>query len=256
MNRFPSVFLSHGSPMLAVTPGPAHTFLRQWSATWSQPRAILCISAHWETLHPTVTTSPQPATIHDFGGFARLLYEIQYLAPGDPGLAQEVVALLQMSGFAGFTHSQRGLDHGAWVPLRLMYPEAQVPVVQLSIQTALGPQHHLALGQALAPLRETGVLLLASGSLTHNLAHIHPDPLAVPQDWVLEFDHWLAKALVEGRTEDLLDYRRRAPFAAVNHPTEEHLLPLFVALGAGGSPVLLHSSYSHSSLSMGAWAFS
>jgi 4,5-DOPA dioxygenase extradiol len=256
MNRFPALFVSHGSPMLAVEPGLAADFLRSLGGRLERPKAILVVSAHWETAEPTVSTAEHPATIHDFGGFPKALYQLLYPALGAPELADTVVQLLTKANLTVRTDPARGLDHGAWVPLRLIYPDADIPVAQLSIQPHLGPAHHLKVGEALAPLVDQGMLILASGSATHNLGALRAQEgkTALPV-WVNEFDCWLKENLQKGDVEALLDYRSRAPYAHRNHPSEEHLLPLFVALGAGKEAHLLHSSYTYGVLSMAVYNF-
>lgn len=256
----PSLFISHGAPSLPLDDVPARDFLRGLGARLGErPRAILAVSAHWETVGPTVSAPVANEMIHDFGGFARELYELTYPAPTAPVLAERVEGLLSAAGLGCEVDGRRGLDHGAWVPLVLMYPDADIPVAQLSVQSHLGPGHHLELGRALVPLREEGVLILASGSFTHDLSEFRPSRTTVPTgepDWVSEFADWMDQALVEGRTCDLIGYRSRAPHAARNHPTDEHLLPLFVALGASeGSARRLHTSVTHDVLRMDAYAF-
>lgn len=234
MNTLPALFVSHGSPMLALDAGQTGAAWQQRFANLPRPKAILVLSAHWLTPAPLLSAAPQPETIHDFGGFPRELYTIRYPAPGAPALASEVAALLNAAGFAARTDPERGLDHGAWVPLRLMVPAADIPVLQLSLQPQFGPEYHYRLGQALAPLRAQGVLLLGSGSLTHNLFEVQwnagDDESAVP-DYVYAFQHWIHEKLLAGDTAAVLDYRQQAPSAVRAHPTEEHLLPLFVMLG-------------------------
>ncbi len=241
--KLPSLFLSHGSPMLALDEdNPAHPFLQKLGAALPRPTAILVVSAHWETPAPRLTGAQHPGTIHDFYGFPEPLYALRYPASGDAALAGEIAQLLQP---AAAVDSQRGLDHGTWVPLMLMYPQADIPVLQLSLQTRLGPAHHLRIGEALAPLRERGILIIGSGGATHNLReYFHPsgDYTAYAQ-----FSDWLHGALTRGEREALLDYRQRAPEAVRNHPTEEHFLPLFVALGAGGAKARrLHHGFDRS----------
>jgi len=253
------IFVSHGAPTLPFEDVPARDFLRSLGVRIARPKAILMISAHWETQVPTVNAVTSNATIHDFHGFPAPLYQLAYPAPGSAELAARVVELLGENGLAARTDSARGLDHGAWVPLMLAYPQADIPVVQLSVQSQLGPGHHLELGRALAPLADEGVLIIASGSLTHNLSELRD---AYPQgepDWVRDFADWMDTALAAGRTCDLLAYRRLAPHAARNHPTEEHILPLFVALGAAGigaSAHQLHRSVTYNILRMDAFVFS
>jgi 4,5-DOPA dioxygenase extradiol len=258
MTTFPSLFLSHGSPMLALSDVPARDFLAGLGDELGRPEAILVASAHWETPAPLVSSVARNETIHDFYGFPPELYRLAYPAPGAPALAERAAARLKEAGLAAGLDRSRGLDHGAWVPLLLMYPAADIPVAQISIQTPRGPAHHIALGRALAPLREEGVLVIGSGSYTHNLGELRRgDPGEAEPSWVTRFADWFDRALVEQRTDDLVDYRGRAPEAARNHPTEEHLLPVFVALGAGdgGAARRLHSSATYGTLRMDAYAF-
>ncbi|MEW5707856.1 MAG: class III extradiol ring-cleavage dioxygenase [Pseudomonadota bacterium] len=256
MKRQPVLFVSHGAPTLPLEPTAARDFLRTLGRELERPRAVLAVSAHWATVIPHVTGAYNPSTIHDFWGFPHELYAFKYPAPGAPELAQRAVEALEAEGFEAAIDAERGLDHGAWVPLLIMFPQADVPVVQLSIQPHLGPRHHLHLGEALAPLREEGILVLASGSATHNLYEFGRYALdAAPPAWVAEFSDWLARHVEAGDTETLLAYRRQGPQAAHNHPTEEHLLPLFVALGAGGRGERVHRSFAHGILAMDVYRF-
>jgi 4,5-DOPA dioxygenase extradiol len=256
---FPTLFLSHGSPMLALTDSPARDFLRGLGRQLGEPSAIIVASAHWETRVPVFGSAAVNTTIHDFSGFPPALYELRYEPPGAPALAREAVTILTDANRQAALNSTRGLDHGAWVPLLLMYPEASIPVLQVSIQPLEDPAHHLRLGRMLAPLREQNVLIIGSGSFTHNLSRLRRDGTDAPQPSdVVAFSDWFDAAITEGREDDLLHYRTRAPYAVEQHPTEEHLLPLYVALGAAGPrPVAdrLHSSAMYSSLRMDAYAF-
>lgn len=235
MNPLPTLFLSHGSPMHAVSPGVVGDAWGALGRRIGRPAAILIASAHWETALPMLTGNPTPQTIHDFGGFPKELYAIEYRAPGAPDVAARAVALLKHSGITAGIDGCRGLDHGAWVPLRWMYPSADVPVVQIAVQPARGTAHHVALGRALAPLREAGVLIVGSGHATHNLPDwIGNRNAAEPMPYAVEFAQWLGAAIAAHDERALVDYRDRAPFAARAHPTDEHLLPLFVAYGAAG----------------------
>jgi len=255
----PTLFVSHGAPTLAVEDGEAHRFLAGLGDRLDRPKAVLMISAHFESPVPTVTSAERPETIHDFGGFPRPLYEIEYPAQGDPDLANTVVGLLDQAGLKARTDPARGLDHGAWVPLLLMYPRADVPVVQLAIDPHRGPAYHLRLGELLRPLRDEGVLIIGSGGATHNLKMFfgagHDDP--VPE-WVGAFSDWLEEAVSRDRRDDLIHYRARAPHAADNHPTEEHYLPLLTALGTSepGEPASrIHTSHTYGALMMDAYRF-
>ncbi len=250
----PALFISHGAPTLAIEDGPAHRFLKGLGRMLPQPRQVLVVSAHWETAEPAVSVGERPRTIHDFAGFAPALQEMVYAAPGAPGLGDAAARRLEAAGLRVRRDAARGLDHGAWVPLSLMYPRAEVPVAQLSIQPGEGPGHHLRIGEALRPLRDEGTLILASGSLTHNLAAAFAwQPADGVPDWVTAFQAWIAGRVAAGDRDALLEYRSRAPYARQNHPTDEHLLPLFVALGAG-SPSwraeVVHSSHSLGVLAM------
>ncbi len=257
----PSLFVSHGAPMLAVEDGPAQRFLAGWNARNERPTAILVISAHWEQSGgPAVSITAHPGTIHDFGGFPRELYEIQYPAPGAPAVAEQAIRLLQDAGYEVKSSISRGLDHGAWVPLSLMYPGADIPVFQVSLIQGGGPTEHYRLGVALQALRAHGILIMGSGSLTHNLYEFvgHRLDDAAPH-WVTDFENWVAATLDAGRLPDLFDYRKLAPYAERNHPTEEHLLPLFVALGAGGEGAVarrVHASHTYGILAMDVYTFS
>jgi 4,5-DOPA dioxygenase extradiol len=259
MTHVPPVFVSHGAPTLAIEPGEAGPMLAHLGAQLPRPTAILVVSAHWEAARPAVSTAPWPRTIHDFYGFPRELYSLHYGPPGAPALAARVAGLLQQRGMDCDASADRGLDHGAWVPLGYLYPAADIPVTQLAVSPALGTAHHLALGRALVPLAQEGVLVLGSGGLTHNLRELRPDAADdPPPSWVGEFADWAAAAIAAGDADALVDYRRRAPQACRNHPTEEHYLPLLVALGAAGAGAAgtrLPGGVSYGVLAMDAFVF-
>jgi len=253
----PALFVSHGAPTLPLDNVPARDFLRDLGARYERPRAILCASAHWETTAPALSAPAANDTIHDFYGFPEALYRMRYPAPGSPALAGRAQALLDKAGIAAARDPARGLDHGAWVPLMLMYPEADIPTIQLSVQPDRSAADHIALGRALRPLREEGVLIVGSGGFVHNLrrldrsGHDGPEP-----EWSSRFAGWIHDALIAGREDDLAHYTERAPDAAIAQPTPEHFLPLLVALGAGGgSAERLHKSVTFGSLRMDAYAF-
>lgn len=264
MSAMPTLFLSHGAPDTAVADTQAAAFLRRLAADLPVPRAILVASAHFERDGRVgVTSDAAPETIHDFGNFDPRLFQMRYPAPGDPELAQRIVALLAEAGFVVEAVAGRGFDHGTWVPLLLAYPGADIPVVQVSVDPTRGAAYHLDLGAALSDLRDEGVLVIGSGSFTHNLPEafdrirqgIRTD--ATP-DWVAQFVDWMGDRLVAGDRAALADYRRQAPFAEKNHPTDEHLMPLHVALGAAGLGATgewLHASRDFGVLSMDAFAF-
>lgn len=230
MTTAPSFFISHGSPMFALEPGQLGPNLRAIGQALRGISAVLVVSPHWQTRGVRIGTSAAPETIHDFGGFPAPLFQLQYPAPGAPTLAQDAARLLEQAGFAVVLDERRGLDHGAWVPLRYLFPDADVPVFQVSLPQDIDAAGALRLGQALAPLRERGVLVVGSGSLTHNLyefrQHIR-DP-----EYAQAFVDWVRAAVAARDVAALVDYRRRAPYAERAHPTEEHYLPLLVATGA------------------------
>ncbi len=252
----PSLFISHGSPMLALEPGASGPALAQLAAALPRPRAVLVVSAHWESSGLKVGSAAQPSTWHDFGGFPAELYAVQYPAPGEPQLAQQVRQLLIDAELPTELDEQRPRDHGAWVPLMLMYPDADIPVVQLSLPSHAGPALQVRVGQALRSLREQGVLLVGSGSITHNLGELNwragPEVIT---PWAGEFRDWMVERLRQDDRAALLDYRRQAPHAVRNHPSDEHLLPLFFALGAGEHFSLVHSGFTYGALGMDVYRF-
>ena len=234
----PALFVSHGAPLFALDAGTTGPALTQWGAAlreqFPQLRGIVVMSPHWMARTPLVMTGPQPATWHDFGGFPPALYQLQYPAPGSPALAQEVLALLNAAGLAAQGDEARPFDHGAWVPLMHLFPQADVPVVQVALPAHAGPAEVYALGAALRSLRSQGVLVVGSGSMMHNLA-----------------EFFRADSIQR------LNYRTEAPHAHRAHPTEDHFLPIFFALGAAGDD--LHANYlsrevMYSMLSMDAFA--
>jgi 4,5-DOPA dioxygenase extradiol len=259
MSRTPVAFVSHGSPMLSIEPHhEVHHFLREFASFFPRPKAILVVSPHWETEAPCVGGADWPETIHDFHGFPKALYDLQYNVPGAPDLARAVKKLLDGAGFATSIDSNRGLDHGVWAPLRLSYPAADIPVVQLSQQSHCPPIYHLAIGRALAPLRDEGVLIYASGTMTHNNRSIDRAGQSPTPPWAQDFVDWIAMRLAERDDAALVDYRQRAPNALMAHPSDDHLLPLYTALGAatpGYAPERIHASFVFSTQAMDAYAF-
>ncbi|MGA7749461.1 MAG: class III extradiol ring-cleavage dioxygenase [Gallionella sp.] len=256
--RMPVVFVSHGAPDALLKAPDAVACWGGIGQLAPQPAAILVVSAHWEALRPTVSLSVSPETIHDFSGFSPELYRMQYRAPGAPALAERVATLLSAAGLAAELHPSRGLDHGAWVPLSAMYPQANVPVTQLSLLRNADAATHFELGRALAPLREEGVLIVGSGAITHNFAWLDwragADKAPMPQAQV--FTDWVAERLAAQDTLALLKYRS-APYGAEAHPSEEHFFPLFVALGAAKSniPQRYRPRFSYGALSMDAYVW-
>ncbi len=260
MTRFPSVFISHGSPMMVVEDSPAKQFLLGLGRDLGRPTAILIASGHWLTEGLGIVSADRPEMVYDIQGFPQAIHDIVYGAPGAPEVAGRAQALLGGAGIGATLTESWGLDHGAWVPLHMMYPDADIPVAQISIEPDLGPARQLAIGAALAPLRDDGVLILGSGNTTHNLRELRRDrPIHDPPDWVRVFSDWVFDAVTEGRVDDLVSYRDIAPEGVRNHPTEDHFLPLFTAIGAAGGAAAkaerIHASYSYSALSMDAYKF-
>lgn len=258
MSTLPTLFVSHGAPTFAVEPGVIGPQLRALAAQLPVPRAVVIVSPHWQLSAVQVTTGAHPETIHDFGGFPPALYQLQYPAPGAPDVAAEVLAELANHGIDARGNATRGLDHGAWVPLMYLYPQADVPIVQLSLPRYEQPQDYLAFGQALAALRARGVLVIGSGSITHNLQEIYPDDTRV-EPWAQAFTDWIQERLAADDLAALLDWRRQAPAARRAHPTDEHLMPLFVVLGAAGTDrghsQRLSGGFTYGTLSMDAFLF-
>ncbi|MCC4117156.1 dioxygenase [Aromatoleum toluclasticum] len=234
MNTMPTLFVSHGAPTFALEPGEAGRELAALAQTIPTPRAILIASPHWMSPALGLTASARPETIHDFGGFPAPLYDLRYPAPGDPALAARAVGLLAAAGVDAQPDPRRGLDHGAWVPLLHMYPDAAVPVVQISMPGRRPASWFHAIGRALSPLRDEGILIVGSGSLTHNLYEF-TGTAAGTTAYVGAFAQWIADTLAAGDVDALLDYRRLAPHAERAHPTDEHLMPLMFAHGAAGT---------------------
>lgn len=257
--RLPSLFLSHGSPMLAIEDSAGGRFLDALGGQLPWPKAILVASAHFPAEQATLGAHAQPQTVHDFNGFPESLRRIRYPAPGSPDLAQDASQRLAAAGIPARVRENRGFDHGVWVPLRRMYPSADIPVVPLSvIPSGTAAQHH-AIGRALAPLRQEGVLVIGSGGFVHNLGDLGraqgDAPLAA---WAREFSDWMHAMLAARDWDALLDWQQRAPHARRAHPTAEHLMPLFVALGAAGeTPQVrtIHRSHEFGSLALDAFAF-
>lgn len=258
MSRLPVAFVSHGAPTHALEAGAAGKAWDALGPSLPRPQAVLAISPHWDTEAPMVSAAERPGTIHDFYGFPAPLYDIGYPAPGAPQLACRTTSLLEAAGLHTAVHPNRGLDHGAWVPLRRMYPLADIPVTQLSTQFRKGPEYHYRLGQALAPLADEGVLVFGTGGITHNLRDLFNDiPVGQSAPYADEFRTWMLEKMQAGNIDALLDYRKRAPHAERAHPTDDHLMPLYVALGAAnGAPVKrVHDSVDRGVMAMDAYVF-
>lgn len=252
----PTLFISHGSPMLALEPGASGPALSKQAADIPRPSAIVVVSAHWESQRLLLTAGEHPQTWHDFGGFPDELYAVQYPAAGAPQLAERIAQRLHAAGLPAHLDAQRPFDHGAWVPLSLMYPNADIPVLQLSLPSHLGPELQTRIGRALASLRAQGILLIGSGSITHNLGALNwragPEVIT---PWAKEFRDWMVEKLAADDEAALHHYRHLAPHAMRNHPSEEHLLPLFFARGAGGTFFVVHAGFTYGALGMDIYRF-
>ena len=260
----PSIFISHGGPTIVTDPIRAHDFLVGLSGQLERPDAILIASAHFETDGPTVVSDPAPGMIYDFRGFPQELYEMVYPAPGSPQLAQKAADLLANAGLSPRMMEKRGYDHGAWTPLYLAYPQADIPVVQLSIDPAADATYHRALGRALEPLRSDNVLIIGSGHITHNLREffsvVRGGEAASAQTLqrIEAFTGWIADKFEARDDSALLNWNQEAPFAEYNHPTDEHFMPLFVAWGAGGEEARatrIHAEAEYGFFAFDAWRF-
>lgn len=261
--HMPVVFVSHGAPDALLKAPDAVACWGGIGRSVPQPAAILVVSAHWEASKATVSLSGSPETIHDFSGFPPELYRMQYRAPGAPALAERVESLLSAAGLEADNNPSRGLDHGAWVPLSAMFPQADVPVTQLSLLRNADPATHFELGRALAPLRDEGVLIVGSGAITHNFAWLEWRANAdkAPMRQAEAFTDWVAERLGAQDIQSLLAYRS-APYGAESHPSEEHFLPLFVALGAANrgaanssTPQRYRPRFSYGALAMDAYVW-
>ena len=260
MARMPTLFLSHGAPNITLHDQPARRFFDTLAANLPRPRALVVISAHYCAVAPAVTVSPAPRTIHDFSGFEPELYDLRYPAPGAPEVAAELLTLIKNAlGRDGIADTEWGLDHGAWSPLIRIYPKADIPVVMLSLIANADAAQHFQLGRALARLRDDNVLVIGSGSMTHNLGRLKmPLDYDAAAPWVTQFLAWIENNLTAGDAETLCTYRNSAPHARACHPTDEHLLPLFVAIGAAGEnwrATNIHRGICYGTLSMDAWRF-
>jgi 4,5-DOPA dioxygenase extradiol len=257
MARLPSLFVSHGAPTFALEPGLAGPRLAALGRSLPRPEAVLIVSPHWMTTSPRVGVTAQPETIHDFGGFDPALYRIDYPAAGHPRLARRAIDLLAKAGWPAQADERRGLDHGAWVPLLHLFPKADVPVFQVSLPSRLDAEAAWALGAALAPLSSESVMIVGSGSLTHNLAEFRSQHGAEAA-YAAEFAAWVRDAVLAGDGARLRRTLLDAPHAARAHPTAEHFLPLLVAAGAApaqGDSRVLDGGIAHGVLSMDAFVF-
>ena len=269
MTALPSLFLSHGSPMIALEPGEAGHFMQRLGpvidATFGRPKAVVVMSPHTATRSTIVLGGAQHSTIHDFGGFPAPLYEVLYDAPGAPELSKEVYGLIRSAGLQVQWTPQGGLDHGIWTALMHLYPKVDVPIVPVSLVPTWSAAQTMAMGRVLAGLREQGVLVVGSGSLTHNLRRFftQPSPVDAPEAAdCAAFRGWVLERAQTGQWDDLLAWDTHAPHAHQMHPTDDHWLPFYFAAGAGetaaGEPpqaVRIHGSVTYGHLAMDAYAF-
>jgi 4,5-DOPA dioxygenase extradiol len=258
MTTAPALFISHGAPTFALEPGLLGANLRAMASRLPGVRAVLVVSAHWQSRGVRVMTTLAPETVHDFGGFPPELYRLQYPAPGAPEAALKAGRLLTDQGFAVTEDAQRGLDHGAWVPMLYLFPDARVPTFQVSMPHDLDTATAWRLGRALGPLRDSGILIVGSGSLTHNLYDVRQGG-SDSAPYAREFAGWVRDAVLARDTDRLIRYRRNAPNAERAHPSEEHYLPLLVALGAAAAgndtPEVIEGGMTYEVISMESYAW-
>lgn len=257
--RMPTLFISHGGPNVVTDPSEAHDFLKSLHTLVDRPSAIVIASAHFEAAGPAVVRDPAPGMIYDFGGFDPALREMVYPAPGDTQLADRIISDLKAAGFDAQGMDKRGFDHGTWNPLILGFPEANVPVVQVSVDPARDARYHYEVGAALSALRDEGVLIIGSGHITHNLKTLislmRSGTLATDEQIaeVDAFTDWIRDNLAAGKIDALINWRRHAPYAAENHPTDEHFMPFFFALGAAGPAPAAERVHASRQMGMFAW---
>jgi 4,5-DOPA dioxygenase extradiol len=248
-----SLFLSHGAPTIALEDGGYAKGLGRFGRALPAPSALVVFSGHFQSSPPLpVTSGTRPSLVYDFSGFPAELYRLTYPAPGEPPLAKEIGSLLERQGFAATLDARRGWDHGVWIPLRLLFPKADVPVIEVALPRSAPPAQLMRIGEALSPLRDRGVLLVGSGGIVHNLARVRFGDEDV-DPWAREFDEWVAERLAAGAVGDLLDYRAKAPHAELAVPTSEHFDPLFVALGyaaPGGLVTPIYQGFQHGNISL------
>ncbi|MEM5501263.1 class III extradiol ring-cleavage dioxygenase [Ahrensia kielensis] len=262
-NTYPdALFISHGAPDLVLADTAAARFLKEFGANAAKPKAYVVASAHFEADQVLLSGDAAPEMIYDFGGFDRRLNAMVYAAPGLPSLASDMAQALMEAGYDAQAIENRGFDHGTWVPMMLLNEAADVPIVQISVAPNRDARWHFELGKTLRAALSDNIAIIGSGSFTHNLRAVFganglADRNAIAPAWVTEFENWMSERLESGDIEALLDYRNQAPYAEENHPTEEHIAPLFVALGAGrsGKAVMLHESHEFGALAMNAFAF-
>jgi len=244
--RLPSLLVPHGAPTFTLAPGAAGLALREQVESIDDLRAVVIVSAHWEATVPTVGAATKLETIYDFWGFPDSLYGITYPATGCSEAAKEVVEAIQQNGLSAKLDYKRGLDHGAWIPLRLMFPNADIPIVPLSLTHGMGADKAYRLGLSLNALTQHGFLIIGSGNITHNLSdyrHAYQNQTFTPPKYIEQFSDWIAHKSSPINIPDLLNYRTQAPNALRAHPSEEHLMPFYVAMGAAGESPLITRFY-------------
>lgn len=254
LQTLPGLFISHGSPMLALNPEQVGPALERLSLNLPRPQAIIVMSAHWESHALEVSRAVRPETWHDFRGFPEALYQIRYPAPGHPELAERIIQQLAKADITAHANSTRPRDHGVWMPLLHMYPEADIPVVEISLPRHFSAQQLYQLGQCLASFREQQILIIGSGSITHNLAELSWQPDATTPQWAATFSKQIIAALKNSEYDKVLDWKN-LPYIERNHPSLEHLAPLFFSMGTGKRFSLVHSSFSMAALGMDIYRF-
>ncbi|MBU2870384.1 class III extradiol ring-cleavage dioxygenase [Colwellia sp. E2M01] len=257
MKKQPALFISHGSPMMAIVESKTSRFLQKLGKSLTIPKAIVVFSAHFERDNDIVITAGEtPKTIHDFYGFPAPLYNIQYNAPGSPELAKKIAERFEQFGLHPMLDEQQGWDHGLWIPLQLMFPAADIPIVQISINSSLGARVNYEYGKLIASLRDENILIIGSGNVTHNLAEF-AKPTVGSEKRVKSFTEWVNEMVSGAQTESLLNYMNTAPNALFNHPTQEHFLPIIAVMGASetGKGELIHQDIEHGILAMNAYRF-
>ncbi|WP_151715878.1 class III extradiol ring-cleavage dioxygenase [Acinetobacter sp. TUM15071] len=254
LQTLPGLFISHGSPMLALDPEQVGPALHRLGNNLPKPQAIVVMSAHWESQALEVNTSTRPQTWHDFRGFPPALYDIRYPAAGAPKLAEEILTRFAEAGIAAHANSTRPRDHGVWMPLLHMYPDADIPVIEISLPIQMNADEIYKIGQVLSPLREQQILLIGSGSITHNLAELSWQADADVPTWASSFRNTVVSKLTHQDYDAVLDWPT-LPYIQRNHPTLEHLAPLFFAMGTGPRFNVVHSSFSMGSLGMDIYRF-
>lgn len=256
----PSIFIAHGAPLLAIEDNEYTHFLEKLGRTLPRPKAIVLFSAHWVSPVQEISNVDEYSTIYDFGGFPEALYRIQYPAKGSEHLSKEIEELFSKHGITYKVDTNRGLDHGAWVVLRMLYPEADIPVISMSVSPNLSPKEQYKVGQSLSLLRGEDVLIIGSGGTVHNLRAVKFVENGQVDDWALEFDEWLAQHIKNWDVDNLFNYNTLAPTSKLAVPPygNEHFIPLFYAMGAADNQqkaTLLHQSYRYGNLSHSVWQF-